>query len=198
MSDVEQTNHLVLDLAAPLEVKGKSISAITLREPIVRHVRQAERVLIAGHGQAELRLYQIKLVAGVTGLDEEHVSKLPIRILNAATRWLQPMINRKTEEGPAEQPDTHVLTLDPPVELSNRTVSELFLREPTAKEMQLAESHLRGQFGAGQVRSYEVALVSRVSGVSEAVIESLLITQHNEAIQYIENFSNAGQRIGAI
>ncbi len=102
----------------------------------------------------------------------------------------------ETEADDALPPELEI-TLDPPLVLKGATYESIKLREPKAFEVQQAEAHLAKSVNVESLRKYGVALVSRVSGIPEAVILQLPVSKLNEATEYLQNFVDRGPRTGA-
>ncbi|MEA2755603.1 MAG: hypothetical protein QOJ54_1892 [Aliidongia sp.] len=191
--------ELILDLDRPIGPKGREITQLTLHEPLTGMVRSCERHLRSGFGQAELRSYQIELVAKCARIDFKQAEELPYRKLEEAATFVQAFANSKRPDGwmpDPDVPDELLIQLDEAVTVGGINHSSIFLREPTGGEVKKSESYLRGNFGLAEKRLSEIALIASVSGLSIPVIESLPISAHIEAYEYLENFLLAGRKTG--
>ena len=94
-------------------------------------------------------------------------------------------------------PDTLTVELKTPIELKGQRHTELVLREPRAIDVRQAESHLRASVNVETLRKYQIALIAKVAGVPEPVVEAMAITQLNEAAAYLQGFIEAGRKDGA-
>ncbi|MGO2957418.1 MAG: phage tail assembly protein [Acetobacter sp.] len=102
--------------------------------------------------------------------------------------------------GAADLPPTLTIDLDPPIEVhGGATYSELSLCEPASGQVLNAEKHLKGNFGAAELRMYALTLVSQNSGVPMNVLRDYCpISKLNEAANYLQRFIEAGQSTGGI
>lgn len=95
-------------------------------------------------------------------------------------------------------PPTLTIELDPPIEVKGgATYSELNLSEPLSGQVLNAEKHLKGNFGAAELRMYALTLVSQNSGVPMNVLRDYCpIGTLNKAANYLQRFIEAGQNTG--
>ena len=84
----EQPDQLTIEIAPPISFRGGSYSEMSLREPSVLEVYQAEQLLRGGVNVATLRQYQMALVSKVSGWPEAAVQMLPIRKLDQAGAYV--------------------------------------------------------------------------------------------------------------
>jgi len=92
-----------------------------------------------------------------------------------------------------EQPAELVIEIDPPIVMKGGTYDSITLREPKVIEVRQAENHLRTNVNMETMRRFQVALVAKVAGVDEPVIEGLPISKLNQAVTYLQNFISSGQ-----
>ncbi len=85
------------------------------------------------------------------------------------------------------------LTFDPPLKAGHLACSEMQLREPTGGEVRAAEMLLRPGVMPDTIRQYQLSLISKVSGVPQALIDQMPITRVLEAAEYLQRFVNASQ-----
>ncbi|MFT8850168.1 phage tail assembly protein [Acetobacter orientalis] len=106
-----------------------------------------------------------------------------------------------SQESPVadDLPPTLTIELDPPIEVKGgATYSELNLSEPLSGQVLNAEKHLKGNFGAAELRLYALTLVSQNSGVPMNVLRDYCpIGALNKAANYLQRFIEAGQDTGA-
>jgi hypothetical protein len=199
MSDLA-TAELAIPLASPVKRRGREVTELILREPIVSQVHPAELDLKPGFAESDLRKYQIKLIAHAAGVpdDLDLVGGLPISKIERAAQYLQDWIDAKGCTVPAEAQESWLMALDKPIVTNAGEVSDLYLHEPSGDQVERASRPKRGQFGPGQVRAYEITLVALVAGVSEVVVRALPITRHVLAVRFIESFFLGGRRTGTI
>ena len=81
-----------------VERDGMKLDRITLREPKGIHVRRAESELKSGTPE-QVRAYQIRLVAEVSGTKVTVVDLLPISVINEASSYLQAFVVAGLEAG---------------------------------------------------------------------------------------------------
>ncbi|MCI1794975.1 MAG: phage tail assembly protein [Acetobacter lovaniensis] len=108
-------------------------------------------------------------------------------------------MTNETENAPNDQlPETLIIPLDPPIEVKGGgCYSELSLSEPLSGQVLNAEKHLKGNFGAAELRLYALTLVSQNSGVPMSVLRDYCpIGVLNRAANYLQRFIEAGQNTG--
>jgi Phage tail assembly chaperone proteins, E, or 41 or 14 len=93
------------------------------------------------------------------------------------------------------------LEIDPPVE-AGQIYSTMHLREPTFQEVRTAETEMvRDAFGRatdGSTRAYQLALISKVSGVPRQAIDQMRISQVDQAFLFLISFRPPGPATGEI
>lgn len=95
-------------------------------------------------------------------------------------------------------PPTLTIDLDPPVVVpGGGTYTELNLSEPMGGQVLNAEKHLKGSFGAAELRLYALTLVSQNTGIPMNILrDNFPIRVLNEAANYLQRFIEAGQKTG--
>ena len=89
------------------------------------------------------------------------------------------------------------IEFDPPLQVGvNVTCAQIRLREPTGAEVRAAEGHLRKGISAEAIRMYQMALIQKVSGVSQQVIDAMPISKITLAAEYLQAFVNPNQATG--
>ncbi|PAK77831.1 phage tail assembly protein [Acetobacter fabarum] len=108
------------------------------------------------------------------------------------------MTNETDTTAGGELPPTLTIPLDPPIEVKGGgSYSELSLSEPLSGQVLNAEKHLKGNFGAAELRLYALTLVSQNSGVPMNVLRDYCpIGVLNRAANYLQRFIEAGQNTG--
>jgi hypothetical protein len=97
-----------------------------------------------------------------------------------------------------DAPRTLDMVIDPPIEWNNNTYESLHLEEPTAQQVERAESELAGQVSMHTMRKYQIALVSQCSGLNRQVVERMRISQVREAADFLSTFIGGGRGTGAM
>lgn len=89
-----------------------------------------------------------------------------------------------------------VLEIAPPLVHKGGTYDSLTLREPKGIEVRQAEMALKAGVNVVTMRAYQIALVARVSGIPEPLIEQLPIRTLNRASRYLQSFIEGGAETG--
>jgi hypothetical protein len=95
-----------------------------------------------------------------------------------------------------DAPRTLDMIIDPPIEWNNNTYESLHLEEPTAHQVERAESELAGSVNVHALRKYQIALVSQSSGLPRQVVERMRISQVREASDFLSTFIGGGRETG--
>lgn len=195
---------LTIELVPPVSHKGGVLDAVRLREPTLGEVRLAEALMKAlAPSPADERAYQQKLVSLVAGLAPDAVGDLPASKLVQAVQFLEGFIlapaGDAAGEGAAAAPPPDALTieLDPPIEQQRVSYDAVPLREPTARQVEAAETKLKAQRSPADIRDYHVALLTSVSGLPVTVIRALPIRKAMEGVRYLEGFLRPARATGA-
>jgi hypothetical protein len=96
----------------------------------------------------------------------------------------------------SELPASFTLQLKKEVTFAGGKYAELVLREPTAKEALRADEQLRNGATMPAMRNREIHLVSMVAGVPVPVIESILLSDLNRCMAYLNPFFSDGLPTG--
>lgn len=208
MSDLPETFSLQLD--PPIKVKGGEVSVIELKEPRARQVRDAEARLDERLSEASATEYQMTLVRLVSDVPQEVVNELPIVALGQAMGFLQAFIDAGTDDEEAtvraeedaggidldSLPATVEVPIDPPVKWQGVEYGMIMLRQPRASELKQARQHMRSAVTPLTVRTYQLALLTSVSGLPPAVVDGLRIRTATEATRHLARFIRAGRQAG--
>nr|WP_254452322.1 phage tail assembly protein [Roseicella sp. DB1501] len=84
---------MILTLDEPIEFGGKSWSEIVLREPKVREIAAAFKVLGGNPTPESMVRFQNTLVASVSGVHERGIEQMPIRLFQQAVEYLQSFLS---------------------------------------------------------------------------------------------------------
>ena len=187
----------VIELRRPADLGGGGkLRELRLREPTALDVWTAEQCLGEVGNAESSRLYSRKLVSRVTGVAEDTLDLVPVSELVAATDFLQGFIMAGLEPQEARQ-DEWEFELSPPIAHGGGEFGSLHLREPAFGEVRKAEGHLRAGLRPQAIRSYQMWLVTHVSGAPFQVIQKMPVSRLNEAAVYLQGFTLPGQRTGA-
>ena len=90
------------------------------------------------------------------------------------------------------KPDPLALDFNPPIKTATGELARLVLQEPTANAVWVAEQHLIARNGTRGTRMYQKALVAKVGGVPEAILDEVPIGTFTKAARYLQDFVEAG------
>lgn len=211
-AETEAPDTLTIPLVPPVSHKGGILDALHLREPTLGEVRLAEALMKAlAPSPADERAYQQKLVSLVAGIAPDAVGDLPASKLVQAVQFLEGFILAPAPDAAGEgtaanppwafdsnaRPDALTVELDPPIEQQRVSYDAVALREPTARQVEAAETKLKAQRSPADIRDYHVALLQSVSGLPVTVVRALPIRKAMEGVRYLEGFLRPARATGA-
>lgn len=90
-------------------------------------------------------------------------------------------------------PSSFVVELDPPIEIGERLIVEIPLREPTFAEIRKAYTAISSDINAATIASRDSILLHLVSGLTPKEVDALPISVINTCTAYLAPFFD-GQR----
>lgn len=95
-----------------------------------------------------------------------------------------------------DAPPPETLDLEIDVHYQAQHVTVLHLKEPTGKQMRLAERELANGGNPASLRQYQMRLVASVANVPMEVIEAMPVSKINEAFSFLSPFIARGLATG--
>ena len=191
---------LTISLDPPVEVNGVRLAELTLREPTLGQIRDAQMKLddIAQPTVGAQREYELTLLQLNSGKGRALIDALPARVTRRGCDYLKSWL---TVPPPgSEDPDvpTLIVTLDAPLKAANGgEVHEITLREPNGGELRSAEGLIGKPATPGSIRRYQARLIELVADLPALVVAQIPITKAAEAITFIEGFERRARRTSA-
>lgn len=164
----------VVTLTRPSNANGVQVETFTLRAPVVREVRAADKASNGDEEQRELMLFAGLAEVGVKDL--EGLKLTDYRRVQAAYSYLVPETDY-TDEMPAwlsVSTDQAVVTLSCPSEINGVSVDTLALRSPTVGDVRAANRD-----AAGDAEQRELVLFASLAGAPIADMEGLKLVDFN-------------------
>ncbi len=164
----------VVTLTRPSNANGVLVETFTLRAPVVREVRAADKASNGDEEQLELMLFAGLAEVGVKDL--EGLKLTDYRRVQAAYSHLVPETDY-TDEMPAwlsVSTDQAVVTLSCPSEINGVSVDTLALRSPTVGDVRAANRD-----AAGDAEQRELVLFASLAGVPIGDLEGLKLVDFN-------------------
>lgn len=164
----------VVTLTRPSNANGVLVETFTLRAPVVREVRAADKASNGDEEQRELMLFAGLAEVGVKDL--EGLKLTDYRRVQAAYSYLVPETDY-TDEMPAwlsVTTDQAVVTLSCPSEINGVSVDTVALRSPTVGDVRAANRD-----AAGDAEQRELVLFASLAGAPIADLEGLKLVDFN-------------------
>ncbi|MBU6959667.1 phage tail assembly protein [Pseudomonas sp. CVAP len=164
----------VVTLSRPSDANGIKVDTLTLRAPVVREVRAADRASNGDEEQRELMLFAGLAEVGLKDL--EGLKLVDYRRVQAAYSRLAP----DTDYSPSMPAwlsittDNVMVTLSCPSEINGVTVDKLALRSPTVRDVRSANRE-----AGGDDEQRELVLFAELSGAPVADLEGLKLVDFN-------------------
>lgn len=164
----------VVKLTRPSNANGVQVETLTLRAPLVREVRAADRASNGDEEQRELMLFAGLAEAGVKDL--EGLKLADYRRLQSAYAHLVPDTDYSASMPSwlSVTTDQAVVTLSCPSEINGVTVEKLALRSPTVGDVRTANRE-----SGGDDEQRELVLFAALAGVPVADLEGLKLVDFN-------------------
>ncbi len=200
----DDAGTMVISLDPPVSYKGGELVEISLREPTVKQVREAEKEFSGDAPWSATTAYELNLVGQVAKIKEQAaLDALPIGVVNVAASFLAEFVDEgkpsdgddPTEE-PPPTPDECSLAIEPPLKFLGNEYHEIVIREPLASELRKSRSLTRGVGSIFEMRRSGIMLVAAVSGLPQPVIEALPIRVFHRATRLCNRFTRAGRKTG--
>lgn len=200
----DDAGTMIINLDPPVSFRGGELVEISLREPTVKQVREAEKEYSGDAPWSATTAYEMNLIGQVAKIKEQAaLDALPIGVVNVAAAFLAEFVDEgKPADGddPIEEPvptaDECSLTINPPLKFLATEYHELLMREPLASELRKSRSLARGVGSIFEMRRAGIMLVSAVSGLPQPVIEALPIRVFHRATRLCNRFTRAGRKTG--
>lgn len=164
----------VVTLTRPSNANGVLVETLTLRAPVVREVRAADKASNGDEEQRELMLFAGLAEVGVKDL--EGLKLTDYRRVQAAYSHLVPETDY-TDVMPSwllVTTDQAVVTLSCPTEINGVAVDKLPLRSPTVGDVRAANRD-----AAGDAEQRELVLFASLAGAPIADMEGLKLVDFN-------------------
>lgn len=164
----------VVTLTRPSNANGVLVETLTLRAPVVREVRAADKASNGDEEQRELMLFAGLAEVGVKDL--EGLKLTDYRRVQAAYSHLVPETDY-TDVMPSwlsVTTDQAVVTLSCPSEINGVAVDKLPLRSPTVGDVRAANRD-----AAGDAEQRELVLFASLAGAPIADLEGLKLVDFN-------------------
>ncbi len=164
----------VVTLTRPSNANGLLVETLTLRAPVVREVRAADKASNGDEEQRELMLFAGLAEVGVKDL--EGLKLTDYRRVQAAYSHLVPETDY-TDVMPSwlsVTTDQAVVTLSCPTEINGVAVDKLPLRSPTVGDVRAANRD-----AAGDAEQRELVLFASLAGAPVADLEGLKLVDFN-------------------
>lgn len=164
----------VVTLTRPSNANGVLVETLTLRAPVVREVRAADKASNGDEEQRELMLFAGLAEVGVKDL--EGLKLTDYRRVQAAYSHLVPETDY-TDVMPSwlsVTTDQAVVTLSCPTEINGVAVDKLPLRSPTVGDVRAANRD-----AAGDAEQRELVLFASLAGAPIADLEGLKLVDFN-------------------
>ena len=164
----------VVTLTRPSNANGVLVETLTLRAPVVREVRAADRASNGDDEQRELMLFAGLAEVGVKDL--EGLKLTDYRRVQAAYSHLVPDTDY-TDVIPSwlsVSTDMAVVTLSCPSEINGVSVDKLALRSPTVGDVRAANRDT-----AGDAEQRELVLFAALAGAPVSDLEGLKLVDFN-------------------
>lgn len=164
----------VVTLTRPSNANGLLVETLTLRAPVVREVRAADKASNGDEEQRELMLFAGLAEVGVKDL--EGLKLTDYRRVQAAYSHLVPETDY-TDVMPSwlsVTTDQAVVTLSCPTEINGVAVDKLPLRSPTVGDVRAANRD-----AAGDAEQRELVLFASLAGAPIADLEGLKLVDFN-------------------
>jgi hypothetical protein len=164
----------VVTLTRPSNANGVLVETLTLRAPVVREVRAADKASNGDEEQRELMLFAGLAEVGVKDL--EGLKLTDYRRVQAAYSHLVPETDY-TDVMPSwlsVTTDQAVVTLSCPSEINGVLVDKLPLRSPTVGDVRAANRD-----AAGDAEQRELVLFASLAGAPIADLEGLKLVDFN-------------------
>jgi hypothetical protein len=164
----------VVTLTRPSDANGVKVETLTLRAPIVREVRAADRASNGDEEQRELMLFAGLAEVGLKDL--EGLKLVDYRRVQAAYSHLAPDTDYSTSM-PAWlsiTTDNVLVTLSCPSEINGVTVDKLALRSPTVRDVRAASRE-----AGGDDEQRELVLFAALAGAPVTDLEGLKLVDFN-------------------
>lgn len=164
----------VVTLTRPSNANGVLVETLTLRAPVVREVRAADKASNGDEEQRELMLFAGLAEVGVKDL--ESLKLTDYRRVQAAYSHLVPETDYTDVMPPwlSVTTDQAVVTLSCPSEINGVSVDKLPLRSPTVGDVRAANRD-----AAGDAEQRELVLFASLAGAPIADLEGLKLVDFN-------------------
>jgi hypothetical protein len=168
------TDSAVITLSRPSEVNGIKVDTLTLRAPLVREVRAADRVAGDDDELRELQLFAGLAEAGLKDL--EGLKVVDYRRLQAAYSQLVPNADysKLLPVWLSVTAENAVVSLSRPSEINGVQVDKLTLRSPTVREVRAAD-----RAAGGDDEQRELVLFAELAGAAVTDLEGLTVVDYN-------------------
>jgi hypothetical protein len=185
---------MIIELNTPIIRGDKTITQLELREPTIGECMTAYPLLNSTEADAMAK-FEIALIASVTGLPAICIEGVAVRKLNAAVKFIRTFPIGLPLQGNVEI-DENIESMIVPVtaSLGNETISEVLIREPTAKQRTNALREMSSggvdEKGAKMVMNLLVA----TTGKSKPLLSSMSISDFIKCAEVISCFLGASQQ----
>ncbi|CAI8815184.1 Phage tail assembly chaperone protein, E, or 41 or 14 [Pseudomonas sp. IT-P74] len=168
------TDRAVITLSRPSEVNGVKVDTLTLRAPLVREVRAADRAAGDDDELRELQLFASLAEAGLKDL--EGLKVVDYRRLQAAYSNLVPHADysKALPTWLSVTAENAVVSLSCPSEINGVQIDKLTLRSPTVREVRAAD-----RAAGGDDEQRELVLFAELAGAAIADLEGLKVVDYN-------------------
>ncbi|TFF14294.1 phage tail assembly protein [Pseudomonas sp. BCA14] len=164
----------VVTLTRPSNANGVQVETLTLRAPVVREVRAADRASNSDEVQRELMLFAGLVEVGIKDLEDLKLADY--RRVQAAYSYMVPDTDYSDSIPPwlSVNTDRALVTLTCPSVINGVSVDTLALRSPTVRDVRTANRD-----AGGDDEQRELILLAALAGAPVADLEGLKLADFN-------------------
>lgn len=190
------TETKIIKLPRRMErLDGGQTDEMVLREPELRHLLVAEKLLEQDRSLAQQRARDIKLISIIADIKEEELRTLPVSIQAQAMAYLGTFINAECNHD--DRDASLLIHFATPVKHNGIEYGQLMLEEPTTGTVEAAEKQFAKGVNDYSLRLYQQTLIMKSGDLPGSAVPFLPVRVVDRAALYLSRFTKAGPATGA-